>query len=494
MPNSDILTTSSLLHDIEKYFGFVPHLFANVQDNIELLAALWHQTRITYIDNPLPSVVKEKIFIYLSYTSNIPYDLRYHCIRLNISGVEADDIVTLLQTPLSTEQEIVQHIEHMKSIPEALNAWPQQDIPLEIALFACIAHLFMQRQQALHCRQELQRLLGKNYASLTSLFTYIHTCHDWIKADPEVFRESNEAILNHFKQVFGTGTALEDLLNIAHQGICQTIEQTTSAKEARTAQKTVSQTHPIVWHELNQHMSDFLGVTAHEFKTPITTIKATIQILQRAARREMQRTNITIEEHKQAIENIQQILTRADDQIRRLTRLINDMVLISRIQDQKLDLRLEYQNLSALVQEIVNQQRQLNPHRSIRLDNQLKTLPVWIDRDHIEQVITNYLSNALKYSQGNQPVDIDIQRQGKKICVTVHDDGPGITTEDQEHIWERFYRAKQTEVQSGSSIGFGLGLYISRSIIERHGGEVGVQSQPGQGSVFWFTLQLAEQS
>jgi signal transduction histidine kinase len=168
------------------------------------------------------------------------------------------------------------------------------------------------------------------------------------------------------------------------------------------------------------------------------------------------------------------------------------MVLISRIQDKKLELRLEYQNFSTFIQEIVKQQRQLNPSRTIQLNNLAQTLPVCIDRDHIEQVLTNYLSNALKYSQGNQPISIDVQRINQKVRCAVHDDGPGITAQDQERIWERFYRVQQTQVQSGSGIGFGLGLYISRSIIERHKGEVGVESEPGQGTTFWFTLQLAD--
>jgi signal transduction histidine kinase len=486
MPDSNQSTISSLLDNIQEYFGFVPPFFTTVQDNIELLDSLWHQTRVTYINNPLPPVVKEKIFIYLSYACNVPYDLRYHCILLNAQGVAGDEISTLLHTPLPTEQEILQHVEYLQSIAQPLNAWPQQDMQMELVFFACIAHLFMQRQQAPHCRKQLQRLLGEQYAFLTALFTYIRTCHNWIEADPDTFQEKDQAIVSQFKQAFGSETSLEELLETG----MRSPEQLDSAKESQATQD--AEAHRIAWQEANQRMDDFLSVTAHELKTPITTIKGTIQMLLRTTRRELQRTDITLEEHKQNLENVQHLLTRADNQIRRLTQLINDMVLISRIQDKKLELRLEYQNFSTFIQEIVKQQRQLNPSRTIRLNNLAQTLPVCIDRDHIEQVLTNYLSNALKYSQENQPISIEVQRIDKKIRCAVHDDGPGITAQDQERIWERFYRVQQTQVQSGSGIGFGLGLYISRSIIERHKGEVGVESKPGQGTTFWFTLQLAD--
>ena len=408
MSDSNQVTASALLHDIQSYFTFIPPFFATVKNNVEQLASFWHQTNVAYIDNPLPPMMKEKIFIYLSYICNVPYDLRYHCIQLTHCGMEANEIITLLQTPLPTELEIMQHVEQMQGISQPLNAWPQKDIQLELVFFACIAHLFIQKQRAPLCRKELQRLLGEHYFFLTALFTYIHACHNWIEADPETFQEKDEIILSKFRQAFGAETELEELLEGRQQ------EQPVASKEPNASPRTQEQAHRIAWHEAKQRMNDFLGVTAHELKTPITTIKGTIQILLRTTKHELQRTSITLEEHKQSFENVQHLLTRADNQIRRLTQLINDMVLISRIQDKKLELRMEDQNLATLLQEIVNQQRQLNPNRSIKLHAPLKTLPVKIDRDHIEQVLTNYLSNALKYSQENQPVSVDVQRTGRQ--------------------------------------------------------------------------------
>ena len=114
-----------------------------------------------------------------------------------------------------------------------------------------------------------------------------------------------------------------------------------------------------------------------------------------------------------------------------------------------------------------------------------------VDADRLGQVVTNYLTNALKYSPTYCPVTVGLDVDARQARVWVRDEGPGLPPEEQEAIWERFHRVKGIEVQSGSGIGLGLGLYICRTIIERHQGQVGVESEPGQGSTFWFTVPLA---
>ena len=118
-------------------------------------------------------------------------------------------------------------------------------------------------------------------------------------------------------------------------------------------------------------------------------------------------------------------------------------------------------------------------------------VPIIADAVRESQVVSNYLSNALKYSEADRPVEVRLEILASQARVSVRDEGAGLSREQQEHIWERFYRVPGVEVQNGSGVGLGLGLHISRTIIEEQGGHVGVESSPGEGSTFWFTLPLA---
>jgi signal transduction histidine kinase len=149
-------------------------------------------------------------------------------------------------------------------------------------------------------------------------------------------------------------------------------------------------------------------------------------------------------------------------------------------------------DLVVVLREVVDMQEQASPERSIRL--QCPTgVPalVYADVGRIEQVVTNYLTNALKYSPADRPVDVGLDVEPQQARVWVRDQGPGLPVEEQEHIWEQFHRAKGIEVQSGAGVGLGLGLHISRMIVERHDGQVGLDSAVGEGSTFWFQLPLA---
>ena len=116
---------------------------------------------------------------------------------------------------------------------------------------------------------------------------------------------------------------------------------------------------------------------------------------------------------------------------------------------------------------------------------------MWADADRLVQVADNLLSNAIKYSEPGTPVAVRVCAVGGFARYEVKDEGPGLSPEDQERIWQRYYRANGVMHQTGSGPGLGLGLFISRTIVERHGGEVGVESEPGKGSTFWFKVPLS---
>lgn len=237
----------------------------------------------------------------------------------------------------------------------------------------------------------------------------------------------------------------------------------------------------------NQQMEEFLGMVSHELKTPLTSIKGNTQLAVRQLRNSMQ-----------AFERILGLYEAAEQQSRRLNRLVDDLLDVSRTQAGYLEMLPGPCDLRTIVHEALEEQRKVWPERIIALDMDEETpLPLDADADRITQVVSNYLTNALKYSEADRPVHVRVSHQGDEARVAVRDEGPGLPPEEQGQIWDRFHRVPGVEVRSishASHAGLGLGLFISKTIIEHHAGQVGVESAPGDGSTFWFTLPLSHEA
>jgi PAS domain S-box-containing protein len=242
--------------------------------------------------------------------------------------------------------------------------------------------------------------------------------------------------------------------------------------------------------ETARNMDEFIGIISHELKTPLTSIKGNVQLAKRQVHRVL--AGAGRDPLSPMMESIQETLDRAERQVNIQNRLINDLLDASRIRADKLELQCDLCDIVVIVQEVVEDQMRLMPTRTIRFSSAVAEALVQADAQRIGQVVNNYLSNALKYSEASSTVEVDVEREGAFVRIAVRDEGPGLAPEVQEHLWERFYRVPEVKVKSGSSVGLGLGLHICQTLIERQSGRVGVQSIQGQGSTFWFTLPLAE--
>lgn len=251
----------------------------------------------------------------------------------------------------------------------------------------------------------------------------------------------------------------------------------------------------IASYKMQQQMNEFLSIASHEFKTPLTSIKGNIQLVGRRLRDNVEMLSLPRQELLNRLMEAQELLEHTDQQLTRLTRFINILLESTRINNNTIDLFLEQCELNQVLDEVLQNRKQFSTTRTIRVehpDNQ--ALPILADISRIKQVITHYLSNAHKFSPGDQPIDVLLREQEEYAYISVKDYGQGIPAHEQEQIWERFYRVPGVKVLNGSEVGLGLGLHICRTFIERHKGQVGVQSEPGKGSTFWFTLPLFSQS
>ncbi len=187
-------------------------------------------------------------------------------------------------------------------------------------------------------------------------------------------------------------------------------------------------------------------------------------------------------------------LRQTSRSIDRLSRLSAELFDVARARTGTLELHLTRLDLAILVRELVTAQRVATTTRTIHLDLPEGGQAVWVDGDSMRlgQVLTNYLTNALKYSPADKPVKVQLEVFERLAVVSVCDEGPGLPWEDQSRVWEMFHRAPGVEVHSGTEGSLGIGLYIVKRLMELHpGGRVGVESVVGTGSVFWFRLPLA---
>jgi PAS domain S-box-containing protein len=259
-------------------------------------------------------------------------------------------------------------------------------------------------------------------------------------------------------------------------------------RERLLREREEARTHALALREANRQMDTFLGIASHELRTPLATIKLSLQLIQHRLEDLASRDS----DLRGTITSFLGIFDRSIRQEMRLERLVRELLDVSRIKAGKLELQLEPADLGALVRSILEEHRALEPERTFVFEApENLVVPVRVDADRIGQVLTNYLANALKYSEEASPVTVGLTVEDRQVRVWVRDQGPGIFSEELERVWERFHRVRGIAARSGAGVGLGLGLYICRTIIERHHGQVGVQSRRGEGSTFWFTLPLA---
>ena len=252
--------------------------------------------------------------------------------------------------------------------------------------------------------------------------------------------------------------------------------------------------HPraLARQELGLLINEFLNLASHELNTPLTIIKGHIQVAQRRLAKLKRQLAEQPGGVSEQLEQVQDTLASATQSTRQEERIIGDLLDDARIQSHTLELHLARWDLNALLRAAVAAQQRAAPGRTIVLESlpPEHVVPVMADAERITQVITRYLANALSSSPAEQPVSVQLTVEGAVARVSVHDQGPDISAEEQERIWERLYHAKRTTVQQELDLNLGLGCYLSRAFIERHQGSVGVQSAPGHGAIFWFTLPV----
>jgi signal transduction histidine kinase len=229
------------------------------------------------------------------------------------------------------------------------------------------------------------------------------------------------------------------------------------------------------FQSLDSAKSEFLSIASHELRTPMTSIKGSLALLSGGLFGQLQGQSL-------------KLVQIAEAETDRLIRLINDLLDLAKIEARKLPLQQKWVPLESMMRKTA--QGLVGLQQAANVDITMLPVPpvvAYIDPDRIHQVLTNLLSNALKFSPQGGRVRLSCTIDGKSnLTIEVCDEGRGIAPEDRERIFQKFRQA--TSPESPLVKGTGLGLTIAKALVEEHGGSIGVKSDPGQGSTFYFTL------
>lgn len=219
-----------------------------------------------------------------------------------------------------------------------------------------------------------------------------------------------------------------------------------------------------------QQKDDFISVASHELRTPVTSLKASLQLLDKLT----ERGDLSL---------MPTLISQANKSMSRMSILIEDLLNASKMTEGQLQLQKSWINLKELIYECSNEIRSLGLF-NLSLTGDLEA-KVFADEHKIEQVLVNFISNAIKYAPHSKEIKVTIRQEENETKVSVTDNGPGIPSAKLPYIFDRYYRVDSSGIQYS---GLGLGLYICSQIIYKHGGQIGADSIINKGSTFWFTL------
>ena len=223
---------------------------------------------------------------------------------------------------------------------------------------------------------------------------------------------------------------------------------------------------------LQQQKDDFMSIASHELKTPITSLKAAIQLLYRIKDKPDKMLPMLVEQANKSME--------------RVTKLIENLLDVNKLNEGELHLNKTSFTIAQTIADCCQHARIAGIYTIITGGD--KELIICADADRINQVVVNFIDNAIKYAPVSKEIRVNVEKLKNMAKVSVSDNGPGIPADKLPYLFDRYYRADTSGMQNS---GLGLGLYISAEIIKRHNGQIGVDSEIGRGATFWFTLPMS---
>ena len=471
------------LHDaVAERFGVLPNFFRLVVDPPEITANLWGFALFGYLDNPLPSLFKERLFVYLSRFCDARYCIARHVgFLVGVGRPSGDrdcppetvgDAVRLIRRPLPRGSALDPHLAFLGTGPSPLSALPASGTPGEEAIFACASHVFLQTVDAPRSLEALRHAVGEERLQHLLVFlAFVRTAHFWTKVHPELGLEDD------VKQLFATHEALADcVLNQPEVPIVEStqviLDELQSIRREGLLRGEMERSA-----EADRKKSEFIAMLAHELRNPLAPIRNSLAIMRRTG---------------QGGEDFEKAGAMLERQVDQMVRLVDDLLDINRISRGRIEVRKEPADLVAILGHAVETVRPQCDAKGIELIARLPSHAIVLQADptRVAQVVGNLLHNACKFTPPGGRVELDCETpHPEEVEIRVRDTGIGIAADHLVDIFDLFSQVDRSLGRSQG--GLGIGLTLVRALVELHGGTIEASS-PGlrQGSLFVVRLPV----
>ena len=470
--------------------GIVPNFFRSAQAAPELIQQLWGFARAGYLDNPMPSVFKERLFVWLSRFCPMRYCIVRHVGFLlghshgRAAGDAAaapqtiDEIVGLLRRPSPWQREMDEVYALLEGLTAPIDTWPGSGTELEDAIFACAAVMFVEPVRSERARRALVHTVGlRRFEFFSGCLAFIRTAHYWTILHPEIDTEDDMRLLMR-----GHEDLARLLLEDPEADRCEMgerlFEELTSLRELNERQELERAKRALEKKDRQKDQS--IAVIAHELRNPLAAIRFVTD-----AMRLMQ-----IPDPRAA-----QLVERLDRQITAMARMLDDLQDVSLTALGKVSVRLERLAFPELLRDVLNEQQPRAQQAGLQVIAQIPDQVCFVKADHVRlrQILDNLLANAIKFTPAGGTVELALAQKAGHAVVTVRDSGVGFDEQFADKLFDPFTQAEQGPDRPSG--GLGLGLAIASRLARLQGASLSAASAGiNRGAMFTLRIPLADSS
>jgi signal transduction histidine kinase/CheY-like chemotaxis protein len=468
--------------EVKDRFGVLPNFFRSAQAAPDLIQQLWSFAKAGYLDNPMPALFKERLFVWLSRFCPVRYCIVRHVGFLLGHGRPAGDpdaptasvaeVIELLKLPAPWDRDMSAVFARLAASPGPWTVWPEAGSEMEELIFACSAILFVEPARGEQARDALLGALGsRRFEFLAGFLAFVRAAHYWTMLHPEIETEEDMRVLmRDHAELCGL------LLADRHADRCdidqRLFEELTMLRDLNERQEL--ETAKRALEEKDRQKDQFIAVLAHELRNPLAAIRAATDVL----------GLMGLPDPK-----VQRLVARLDRQSATMARMLDDLLDASRIALGKVSVQIEEIDFVKFLREMLGDYELRVRQAGLSLEFEGPDASCFVKGDPIRlrQMIDNLLSNAIKFTPPPGRVAIRVRTETARVYLEVEDTGIGFNEAASGQLFEAFFQQEQTIGRSGG--GLGLGLAISSKLAELQGYRLSASS-PGAGHGATFTLMM----